>query len=369
MLNDKVIEVGVAASNAAGDLRSVTIVIDALVDACKTEDEQARLAAIQVIRNSRQHYLTEKQTQLTDQLTQLAMATGTRELAGYSDELNALTDGWDLIGQDTIGNCLQDPVDPARMTQLAADCRKLQTQLFLFAVPLTLPDVLRQRRGATGIYDAEAEWVSFLPDANDRTMLLTSLSQLSPRTLGGLVDVEAGKIYRLGGTSDKAVVYGGIALFLAIGLAGCWLATEGNVPIPAILPEEGFKDVTFRDAAVSYGIFVAGYLAHVIKKAYEVRRTVNSSADGLWTIDHTYQWIAVKWLDFLKSAAAAVGVFFVVYGAGQHDPLAMISTGFAVDSVAELAMPRFSEALVGRVATVRKALEGAPAPVPGTAGS
>jgi hypothetical protein len=252
-------------------------------------------------------------------------------------------------------------LDQARLRGLATAFRDLRRKVAQFTIPRLVPFRVGQLRSGASL-DFHREFERKLDVEPERLAILAALAGARPSILGGIVDLPAGRIYRVGDDLAKfttgVLLVGGLAIgWLILAALNRWGAPFAQVN--AIFQDTQAHDIPLETLLPPYIWLAVGVAAHVIKQGISLSRaaqgTEASPAPGL-----VFLWVHVRQWQFFVTILIAVAAFILVWAlAGAMTLETAFFLGYTIDSVSDLVVSRYSTIIASQSAAVSKAVKAA----------
>jgi hypothetical protein len=243
---------------------------------------------------------------------------------------------WDQMCASPL---MQNPAGPFEVQAqlhlldlLEAQCKKLVFEVGVLTIPERVNEWLQASR--PGYYvPFNAVFEDELPDRDDRSRMLNYLTWAPNALKGGLVDAEAGLIYRYSEDAARRRL-------TFLGLVGAFLAVTGIIPLACYVPIPSWplSPPDLAHMLMAWGAILVGVVVHIgvstAKRAQADggRPPIIAVGDVFLLIDARFGHILLKLL------MALVGFFGMVFTVGPASaaPLNMFLVGYSLDSVVEM---------------------------------
>jgi hypothetical protein len=230
-----------------------------------------------------------------------------------------------------------------------------------FTIPRLVPFRIGQLRSGASL-DFHREFEQKLDVEPERLAILTALAGARPSVVGGIVDLPAARIYRVGDDLAKFTT----AVLLVGGLVVGWLILfalnrlgSPFEQVNAVFQDTEDHKVSLETLLEPYVWLAIGAAAHVIKQGITLSRaaqgTTESPTPGL-----VFLWIHVRQWQFFFTILIAVAAFVLVWAlAGAMTLETAFFLGYTVDSVSDLVVNRYSTIIASQSAAASQVVKAA----------
>ncbi|WP_142714031.1 hypothetical protein [Fodinibius sediminis] len=237
----------------------------------------------------------------------------------------------------------------------------------MFTIPVRIKGYIQELEMGGKPLDFHKRFKDELEDIEDRNSVLQRLAKLNPKLVGGIVDVEKGVIYRVGGYWRRVASYILIPATAAMGLVAIYFLSS---KLGKNFNNFALKGDFFNVYLIPYLLTIVGVTGHIIKEATAFS-LINSSQGFQIVLGRLMLWIHVREFKFMFSVLTAIVAFYIFVlwdysnweqgnlaskGEYQIDYLTAILLGYSVDSFFEPLWKRFSVNVSKQTQEIRKTL-------------
>jgi hypothetical protein len=291
-----------------------------------------------------------------------AMDSPAPDLTRHLGDLGRISNAWQHVASRDVTklSAANDDIDLGPLRGLVEDYRTLRRKVGRFTIPLKISSLLEPRWVGSSL-DINESFRDVLDTEADRKDLLSILIGMRPALLGGVVDVPAGRIYRVGGEWSRVRTF---LYLVGILLAGFLLLyvlnrnATGIGPVDAAFLDTESHPVPFEKLWQPYAWLAAGVVAHIAKQAWTLARAAQGAAESP-TPGLIFLWIHVRQWQFAVAAALAIGGFVLLVIAGKATPVTAFFAGYTIDSAADLIASRYRTAITSQSAAAATLLKAA----------
>jgi hypothetical protein len=253
------------------------------------------------------------------------------------------------------------PLDQTRLRGLATAFRDLRRKVAQFTIPRLVPFRVGLLRSGASL-DFHREFERKLDVEPERLAILAALAGARTSIVGGIVDLPAGRIYRVGDDLAKfttgVLLVGGLAIgWLILVALNSWGAPFEQVD--ALFRGTEAHDVPLETLLPPYVWLAVGVVAHVIKQGISLSRAAQGT-EGSPTPGLVFLWVHVRQWQFFVTILIAVAAFILVWSlAGEMSLQTAFFLGYTIDSVSDLVVSRYSTIIASQSAAVSKVVKAA----------
>lgn len=263
-----------------------------------------------------------------------------------SDDVTDLEHGWSLVMREW-------PSESMSPAELQATAFRLQTELheiIRICGQLTIPGRVNDHLVALRIgqaFDFHKSFQDELPNQEDRGKVLQFMAD-HPNIVTGIVDVDAGTIYRASTSHRRRLLsYFGVMLFAVAGFGLIGLIDQTNIWRAA------GTELRFPELGNAYIFLLLGAVSHVLVGA--IKQTRQRASAGLVALEDWLLWCHVRETSLVLSIVylwiGVVGMAFLF-----EPPIpwhTAFFVGYSIDSFVDIFLGKFSARAESELASLR----------------
>ncbi len=310
--------------------------------ALTASDPQARIVMVSNALESREKF-DRNQGGIRERLNAIqAVFDADEDLhAQYGDSIAEINNLWD----DVEASWPRGDDEAAKLTARIDEAGERMARMVYLCALLTVPERVNQNLATMRVgqaMDFRSQFEDELPDEEQGKKILTYLA-LHPKLVNGLVDAEAGLIYRSSPASARRVaslIFFGIALLIPVAV----------LLVPGFLASTG-TTLTPQELVRIYGALAVGSLVHVAVTMLKQQRS-GKSGSGILVTDW-FLWVHVKETAIVYGIVSLWVGLAGIAAMGQSSVPAAFFVGYSLDSFVDLFLSRFETGATAAVEAQR----------------